>query len=135
MEQENVISQLIELQEVADIDRSWRSSLSGLEKEFGALPAEVTHDDVMDFAAENSIGSPLDAYWRIVGPGRAAMEDMASQRSAALLAAKRQSATTRPTGANADGEAPLEAKTTKGATREAASRILREIGLGSDQST
>ena len=132
LEQENVIAQLIEIQELNEIDRTWRSSLSGLEKEFGALPAEVTHDDVMEYAAEHNIGDPLSAYWQIAGPGRLAVESVTSERMAKLKAAKAASATTRPGGGNADSEAPLEAKTTKGATREAASRILRELGLGDD---
>lgn len=130
MEQEATISQLIEIQELQEIDRTWRSSLSGLEKEFGALPAEVDHEAVMTFAAENDIASPVDAYWRITGPGRRAVEGLTAERAERLRADKAAAATTRPGGGNAPDEAPLESKTAKGATREAASRILREMGLG-----
>lgn len=130
MEQENVIAQLIEIQELNEIDRTWRQSLSGLEKEFGALPAEVSHDDVMEFAAKEGIGNAMDAYWRIVGPGRAAVEVTATEKARALLAAKAASATTRPGGGNVTDETPVKAKTTKGATREAAKRILADMGLG-----
>lgn len=130
LQQENVIAQLIEMQELNAIDTSWRSTLASMEKEFGALPAEVTHDAVMEFAAEQGIASPVDAYWRIAGPGRAAVESLTAERTKKLLAEKAKSASVRPTGGNASEEAPLEAKTTKGATREAATRILRELGLG-----
>ena len=130
MDQDATIAQLIEIQELNEIDRSWRSSLSGLEKEFGALPAEVTHDRVMEFAADNTIGSPVDAYWRIMGPGRQSVEASVAERTKALLAEKAKSAATRPSGSTASSEAPLESKTTKGATREAATRIMRELGLG-----
>ena len=130
LEQENVIAQLMEIQELNEIDRSWRASLTGLEKEFGALPVEVTHDAVMQFAAENGIGSPLDAYWRIAGPGRTAAESLVTARAGALRAAKAASATTRPGSGNAVDEAPVVGKTTKAATREAAGRILRELGFG-----
>lgn len=130
LEQEGMLAQLIEMQELNEIDRSWRSTLSSLEREFGALPTELDHDTVMEFAAENDIGSPVDAYWRIVGPGRAALtEALSKEQAKRLAAAKAASATTRPGGKNADEEAPLESKTTKGATREAARRLLSEFGL------
>jgi hypothetical protein len=132
LEQENVLSQLIEMQELNEIDRSWRTSLSGLEREFGALPAEVTHDDVMEYAAEHNIGDPLSAYWQIVGPGRVAVESATTERMAKLRAAKAASATTRPGGSSVSEESPVEGKTTRAATREAASRILRELGLGDE---
>ena len=130
LEQENVIAQLIEIQELNEIDRTWRASLGGLEKEFGALPAEVSHEDVMEYAAEHGIADPLSAYWSIAGPGRVAVETVTSQRLAQLKAAKAASATTRPGGSAATEETPVEGKTTRAATREAASRILRELGLG-----
>jgi len=135
IEQESMIGQLLEMQELAEIDRSWRSSLSGLEKEFGALPAEVTHEDVMEFAAKENIGNPLDAYWRIAGPGRQAVETAASERAAALLAAKKQASTTRPGGGNVTEEAPVESKTVKGATREALGKILGDMGIDTDKSS
>lgn len=129
LEQEATISQLLQLQEAAEIDRSWRSSLSGLEREFGALPAEVTHDEVMEYAARENIGNPLDAYWRIVGPGRSLVEDMVQRKAASKIAEKKASSSTRPGGSTVEDEAPLESKTTKGATREAVVRQLREMGL------
>jgi hypothetical protein len=129
LEQDNVIAQLIEIQELNEIDRSWRGTLSSLEKEFGALPAEVDHEAVMEFAADNNISSPVDAYWRIAGPGRSLVESVMAERAKKLTAAKAASATTRPGGAGASDEAPLESKTTKGATREAAAKLLQSLGL------
>ena len=132
IEQENLIANLIEMQELAEIDRSWRSTLNSLEAEFGKLPAEVTHDQVMEFAADNGVSSPVDAYWRIMGPGRAAVEGLSAERArkAKLAADKAASSSVRPGSGNVTDEAPVTAKTVKGATREAAERILREMGLG-----
>ncbi len=130
IQQDQMLSQLLEMQELAEIDRTWRSSLSGLEKEFGSLPQNVDHDAVMEYAAENGLTSPIDAYWRIAGPGRQAVEALAAERVKKLNEAKAASSGTRPGSARADEEAPLESKTTKGATREAATRLLRELGLG-----
>ena len=131
MQQEATIAQLIELQEISEIDRSWRSALEGLEKENGALPVELNHEAVMEFAAENNIGSPVDAYWRLMGPSRSALDratkDVQAKR---LQAAKAAASGTRPGTTVADDEAPVESKTAKGATREVASRLLRDLGLG-----
>ena len=131
MQQEATIAQLIELQEISEIDRSWRSSLEGLEKEHGALPVELDHEAVMEFAADNNIGSPVDAYWRIMGPGRSAIDRAAKDVQAKrLTAAKTAASGTRPGTTVADDEAPPESKTAKGATREVATRLLRDLGLG-----
>jgi len=131
LEQEAMLSQLIEMQELNEIDRSWRGTLGDLEKEFGALPTELDHESVMEYAANNGINSPVAAYWQIMGPGRAALAAATKDgRAKALTDAKRASASTRPAPALADDDAPLESKTTKGATREAAKRIMRELGLG-----
>ena len=129
IEQDNVLAHLIEIQELNDIDRTWRGTLAAMEQEFGVLPTEVTHDSVMEFAADNNIQSPVDAYWRIVGPGRQIVEGLVSQRKLVKNADKASASSTRPGGAIADGDAPLESKTTKGATKEAATRILRDLGL------
>jgi hypothetical protein len=126
-----MLSQLIEMQELNEIDRSWRGTLGDLEKEFGVLPTELDHEAVMEYAANNGINSPVAAYWQIMGPGRAALaEATKGDRAKKLTDAKRASASTRPAPALADDDAPLESKTTKGATREAAQRIMRELGLG-----
>lgn len=128
--QEKLLSQLIEAQELAEIDRMWRSSLSGLEREFGALPKEVDHDAVMAFAAEQGITNPVDAYWRIVGPGRAALTDaMKAAEAAKRLAAKKAATTVRPSTAAAEEDAPLKGATVREATREVAARLLSELGL------
>lgn len=131
LEQEAMLSQLIEMQELNEIDRTWRSTLGSLEKEFGGLPPGLDHEAIMEFAAENGVNSPVAAYWQVMGPGRAALaEATKGERAKALTDAKRASASTRPAPALADDDAPLESKTTKGATREAAQRIMRELGLG-----
>lgn len=131
VQQEATIAQLIELQELNEIDRSWRSSLEGLEREFGALPTEVDHESVMEFAADNGINSPVDAYWRIVGPSRATLDKATKGIQARRLAeSKRSAASTRPETTVADDDVPPASKTTRGATKEVATKLLKELGLG-----
>jgi hypothetical protein len=58
------------------------------------------------------------------------VDDLVAQRAKRLTDEKKQASSTRPGASTVDSEAPLESKTTRGATKEAASRILREMGLG-----
>lgn len=129
--QQQALAMLIEQKELADLDTSWRSSLEGLEREFGALPPGINHERVMEFAAENSIGHPEDAYWRIMGPGRTAVSRSLEQEAAKrqkLNAAKRGASTTRARATNADDDTPLQAKTTSAATKEAARKLFAQLG-------
>lgn len=131
-QQRGALASLIEAQELAEIDRTWRQGLSAMEREFGELPKEVTHERVMEWAADNEVLNPMDAYWRIVGPGKAAAEaglTEARAKAEALTQRKRDASTTRPSSAEADAEAPPESKTGKGATREVASKLLASLGL------
>jgi hypothetical protein len=128
--QDQLLSQLIETQELQEIDRTWRSGLSAMEKEFGALPKEVTHDRVMELAADEGITSPLDAYWRIVGPARASLSAVMQRESDEERTARKKAATTtRPTSTEAEGEPSLKSKNTKDATKEAASALLTKLGF------
>lgn len=128
--QDAALAALIENQELMEIDKTWRSALSAMEKEFGSLPKEIDADSVMEFAAKENIANPMDAYWRIVGPGRALLSAaMKGVTEKELTDAKKQSATTRPNSSSAENEAPLESKTVKGATREAAERVLKQLGV------
>lgn len=131
MEQDQTLAQMLETQELGEIDRAWRSGLSGLEREFGPLPVELDHDRVMEFAAEQGITSPVDAYWRIVGPGRAAVSEVMqrAEKEAQRTAAKKAATTARPSSTEADDDPALVAKTAKGATREVARRLMADLGL------
>lgn len=130
VQQDQALASLIELSELHELDRTWRDGLSGMEKEFGALPKELDHDRVMEFAAENGISNPMDAYWRVVGPARQVLTSATKAvRDKALADAKRGSTATRPGTGAAEGDAPIESKTAKGATGEVARRLLAELGL------
>lgn len=132
LQQQQALSALIEQQELAQLDRYWRDSLSGLEREFGVLPKTLDHDRVMEFAADNGIGNPMDAYWRIVGPGRDALaKSLETEREKAAKAAeaKRAATSTRPTATQADGETLPEEVTTRKATREVTRKLLEGLGL------
>lgn len=137
VEQDQRLSTLMETIELQELDRSWRASLNGLEKEFGNLPAAVTHDRVMEYAAANGIQHPSDAYWRIVGPARSALEsagkahrELPPEAKAALAAKKKNAASVRPAATDADADAALESKDVKGATKETAIRLLKQMGIG-----
>lgn len=133
--QDQQLSTLMETLELQEIDRTWRQALSGMEREFGTLPTELDHDSVMQYAAENGITNPMDAYWRIVGPGRAALQEAITKTSAAKKAstetnaAKKAASTTRPASTDADDDSPVEGKNVKEATAEAAKRIMAQLGL------
>lgn len=133
--QEQALASLIETQELAEIDREWRTSLSALERQYGALPREVDHDAVMEYAAENSIASPQDAYWRVVGPARAALTDAMKAVQSAQVQQKQQAkkdvASVRPAAVEAEDDAPIKAGNVKGAAREVAQRLLSDLGLDS----
>lgn len=132
IQQQQALSALVEQQELANLDRYWRDSLSGLEREFGTLPKTLDHERVMEFAAENGIGNPLDAYWRIVGPGRDALSkslETERARVAKVTEAKRAATGTRPAAVEAPGETLPEAVSTRGATREVARKLLEGLGL------
>lgn len=137
VEQDQRLSTLMETIELQELDRSWRASLNGLEKEFGNLPAAVTHDKVMEYAAANGIQHPSDAYWRIVGPARSALEsagkahrELPPEAKAALAAKKKAAASVRPASTDADGDAALESKTVKDASKEVGLRLLKQMGIG-----
>jgi hypothetical protein len=133
--QQKQIEALVESQELGEIDRSWRQGLSAMEREFGSFPTELDHDRVMEFAAENGVASPQDAYWRIMGPGKAALSadlTLARDKSKVLADKKRAAASTRPGSSNADGNAPLEGKTVKEATKEAVRRLLQGVNLDNE---
>lgn len=131
LQQQATLAQLIEMQELAEIDRSWRTSLNGLEKEFGALPKELDHEKVMEFAAENGIGNPADAYWRLVGPSRMALtEAMKKAEAERARAAKRSISTVKPRSTEAEDDAPLQGRNVKEATREVTKKLLADLGIG-----
>lgn len=133
LEQDRQLSQLMETIELQELDRTWRTALSSMEKEFGALPPEVTHDAVMEYAAENGIQNPMDAYWRIAGPGRAALSDAmaaaSKAREQALAAKKKAAATTPPGSSQAPETVTLEEKTVKAATATAVRQAMSKLGL------
>jgi hypothetical protein len=132
LEQERSIAALIEMQELAEIDRTWRSTLSALEKEFGPLPKEITHDMVMEFAAEEGIASPLDAYWRIMGPARTILSkavDEAKTKKAAAKPKPQKPVMARPSAEQAaEEDIPLGGEV-RDATRKVAKDLLAKLGL------
>lgn len=119
---------MAETQVLADTERYWMTSLDRLETEYGELP--ISRDAVLEFAAENSLGDPQDAYWRLMGPARQQLvQAAASQRAAQVAAAKEAASTTRPRTAPKTTSPKLESTNVKDAVAEAAKRVADELGL------
>jgi len=112
----------------------WETSLTSLEAQYGALPEDLTHEDVMQQAAKAGIAEPVDAYWRIMGPARAeVLAAVKARREAATAKLKTpQAAQTRPKTDAPTQPGPLESKDVKSATTEAINRIMRDKGWSFD---
>lgn len=111
---------------VRETEALWENQLDALEKQYGSLPEGITRDDVLAHAAKAGIAEPVDAYWRIMGPARAeVLAAVKARRDAAETALKRGSSSPVKT-RGSEGEtadAPLEAKNTKDAVKEAMLRL------------
>jgi hypothetical protein len=123
-----LVSDLLQRDELAETERYWTSELDRLEKAYGEL--QLSRVAVLEFAANNNIASPEDAYWRLAGPARAQVREVIAQRRAEQEARKRAVASTRPNAVDAEEEPPFESRTAEGQTREAVARALKKLGLG-----
>lgn len=128
-EQKGVITQLLERIELQDIEREWNSTLETLSKENGELP--VSNVAVMEYAAENGIANPVDAYWRIAGPARRQVtEAMAAVKSRmAKETSKAKASSQRPAATQTEETLDLEGMNTKSATEKAARSVMEKLGL------
>ena len=127
--QEQVAS-IVEERELEQLDRYWMGSLDKLEADNGVLPIDRTA--VIEYAAANGLNTPEDAYWRIAGPARQQTEKLtrdALARASAPAPVKKPTSV-RPAGGGATSEVPVSAPTVKGAVKDAASQVLRDLGIG-----
>lgn len=108
----------------------WTTSLAALETQYGAFPAEMTHEDVMKEAASRGIAEPMDAYWAVVGPARQSVIAEVNKRRAQLDADRKKDTqgTTRPKGQADTSDKPIEAENTKEAVKAAFAQIVKERG-------
>lgn len=130
------VQSLLEQQELQSLDAYWTSELDKLEAANGALP--VDRVAVLEFAAENGLQSPADAYWRIYGPAQRQVQDAVAAAQKRISATpgktkptKKDAASARPKTSNAEEEVPAETgQSLRDAVKEQTSKVLRDLGLG-----
>ena len=120
--------------ELEQLDSYWNDTLDKLEKDNGKL--EVDRIAVLEFAGNNGIVRPEDAYWRIAGPARRQVEAAMAEAQKRIGAAgqpkptKQEVSSTRPKASGATEEVPTTAKTVRDAVQDQAGKILRDLGIG-----
>jgi hypothetical protein len=114
-----------------ETERYWETSLSALEQQYGTLPPGISHDDVLREAANANIAEPMDAYWRIMGPGRSAvLAEVTKRRAAMEEALKKGTQSQRRPSSEADtSEKIIDAKDSKSAVKMAFAQLVKEQGL------
>jgi hypothetical protein len=129
------VQALLEQRDLADLDTFWTTELDKLEAANGELP--VDRLSVLEFAAENGLQSPADAYWRIYGPAqrqvRAAVEAATAGAGAPPKSkpGKKDVASARPGTSNAEEEVPTsDGGSLRDAVKEQTSKVLRDLGIG-----
>lgn len=122
-QQQDLVTALVEQQELQALETQWTTALDTLEGEYGELP--IDRVAVLEYAAERGIQDPAAAYWTIAGPAKKQLIDAVRSQQAR----PKPPATTRPKGTGQQTSAPLEAKTVKDAVAEAARRVAAEKGF------
>lgn len=118
--------------QVSETERYWTTSLDALQKQYGALPPDITFDDIIAGAAKAGIAEPMDAYWRIMGPGRQAVFAEVEKRRAELTKSLKQGAksVTRPSDtADSSSKLIIDEKDVGKATKVAMEALFKERGI------
>jgi hypothetical protein len=127
------VEQVAQRQLLADTVEQWNADIDSLADEFGALPEDVSHDDVLDFAVRNSITSPAEAYIRVVGSARQEVQTAAAEAKKAaqevLTAKKREATTTRPRTTADVADKPRKGLKVRDAVAQAAREAESELGV------
>lgn len=125
------VEALLERDELAQLDAYWTAELDALEASNGELPIERVA--VLEFAAENGIQKPADAYWRIAGPAKRQVEQAVAAAQARVKTAgpltKQAVAGTRPKSSDAEGEVETRGKGVGKAVEAEAAKVLKDLGL------
>lgn len=127
----NKVDSISSRAELDSTERYWTTSLAALESQYGKLPSGITHEAVMREAAKQSIAEPMDAYWRIAGPGRQAVMEEVTKRRAALAETLKKGTSTqkRPSAQVEATESVIDAKDVKEAMQIAISQFNKERGI------
>lgn len=132
LETKAAVDQLMQTQTISQAERFWNTSLDSLEKQFGELP--IDRLAVLEFAAQNSIADPQDAYWRIMGPVRQQLtQAVQAHKQSEMRDAKKGAASVRPRTTGNTTPAKLEATSVRNAVQEAARIAAEERGLDWEQ--
>jgi hypothetical protein len=127
-ELEEQITALTTTSSAAQTQQYWDKTLDAMEKEYGSLG--VPRERVYEFAIDNGLGDPQDAYWRIAGPTRIALfQELQKQTVEQVKDGKRQATGTRPRTSTPTKAADLLSTNTKDAVAEAARIIAQERGF------
>lgn len=132
LQSDALVQQLVAEREAEQALAYWDESLTKLESEYGELPPEVSHDDIIEFALENQIADPVSAFHAMTAGARKMLSDGAAKaRREALEALKKQQAGgVRPTKTNAKPKVdiPGDVSLTE-AIRQAATAAAEETGI------
>lgn len=128
---QNSVQDVSNKSQLNETERYWETSLTALESQYGPLPPGISHDDVLREAAKVSIAEPMDAYWRIMGPGRAAVLAEVTKRRAELAETlkKGTQGQKRPSNETDTSEKLIDAKDSKSAVKMAFAQLVKEQGL------
>jgi hypothetical protein len=130
------VAAMREQRELADLDTYWTSELDKLEKANGELP--VDRVAVLEFAAENGLQTPADAYWRIYGPAQRQVQDAVAEAQKRVSAkgdkpkpGKKDVASSRPKSSAADEDvAPPGGANLREVVKDQTAKVLRDLGIG-----
>lgn len=129
------VAGLIEERELEQLDRYWTGTLDKLEADNGVLPIDRTA--VLEYAAANGLQTPEQAYWQISGPAREQVARLTAEARKRLATptepvepAVKKPTSTRPAAGGGTEAVPTSQPTIKGAVKEEASKVLRDLGIG-----
>lgn len=128
LQMQAALGEILQEREVDRFEQYWSSSIEQLESDHNI---KVDRDELLDFAIENQIPDPVDAFSRYVLRGRKAVSEEAEKARAEaqrkVRERKKAATTARPGGRNGDTK---PAKPPVGLTPEQAARAAaKELGM------
>jgi hypothetical protein len=127
------VSTLKQRTELEATERYWENTLTSLESQFGTLP--VSHQEVMQQAANAGVGEPVDAFWRIMGPARqAVLAEVTKRREAVTTSMKKGAkANVRPADQASGSDVVEKFTDVRDATKSAIASLLKERGIALEE--
>ncbi len=126
LETRQAVATLLEEREVERFEGFWNSTIDQLERDH---EIEVDREELLEFAIENKVPDPVDAYSRFVLRGKKAVSEEAKkarlEAQEKVRARKKAAATQRPQGGRTKPKAPARNLTPE----EAAKMAAKELGM------